>query len=54
MSLSHYEKHSLIRFLLIYLCSIYLFIFILAGMFYTIEKKNIYENHALKLGALAS
>ena len=54
MSLSHYEKRSLIRFLLIYLCSIYMFIFILAGMFYTIEKKNIFEQHSLKLGALAS
>ena len=54
MSLSHYEKRSLIRFLLIYLCSIYMFIFVLAGMFYTIEKKNIFEQHSLKLGALAS
>ena len=54
MSLSHYEKRSLIRFLLIYLCSIFMFIFILAGMFYTIEKKNIFEQHSLKLGALAS
>lgn len=54
MSLSHYEKRSLVRFLLIYLISTYTFVFILAGMFYTIEKKNIYENHALKLSTLAS
>lgn len=54
MSLSHYEKRSLVRFLLIYLISIYTFIFILAGMFYTIEKKNMYETHSLKMNTLAS
>jgi two-component system OmpR family sensor kinase len=54
MSLSRYEKRSLVRFLLIYLISTYTFIFILAGMFYSIEKRNIYENHALKLNTIAS
>jgi len=54
MSLSHYEKRSLLRFLLIYLISIYTFIFILAGMFYSIEKKNLYENHSLKMNTIAS
>ncbi len=54
MSLSHYEKRSLLRFLLIYLISIYTFIFILAGMFYTIEKQNMYETHSLKMNTLAS
>ncbi len=32
----------------------YAFIFILAGMFYTIEKRNIYETHSLKLSTLAA
>lgn len=54
MSLSHYEKRSLIRFLLIYLLSIYTFILILAGMFYTIQMKNMQENYALKMRATAS
>ncbi len=54
MSLSHYEKRSLVRFLLIYLISIYTFILILAGMFYTIEKKNMYETHSLKMNTIAS
>jgi len=54
MSLSHYEKRSLVRFLLIYLISIYTFIFILAGMFYTIEKQNMFENHSLKMNTIAS
>lgn len=54
MSLSHYEKRSLFRFLLIYLISTYAFIFILAGMFYNIEKRNIYETHSLKLSTLAA
>ena len=54
MSLSHYEKRSLIRFLLIYLLSIYTFILILAGMFYTIQMNNMQETYALKMRATAS
>ncbi|DAB35683.1 MAG TPA: two-component sensor histidine kinase, partial [Sulfurospirillum cavolei] len=49
-----YEKHSLTRFLLIYLGSIYTFICLLAWMFYTIEIKNLHENYALKMRATAS
>ena len=52
--LSTYEKRSLLRFLLIYLGSIYTFICVLAWMFYTIEIKNLQENHALKMQNLAS
>ena len=42
------------RFLLIYLGSIYAFICLLAWMFYTIEIKNLHENYALKMRATAS
>lgn len=52
--LSAYEKRSLLRFLLIYLGSIYTFICLLAWMFYTIEIKNLHENYALKMRATAS
>lgn len=52
--LSAHEKHSLTRFLLIYLGSIYTFICLLAWMFYTIEIKNLHENYALKMRATAS
>lgn len=54
IALSAYEKRSLLRFLLIYLGSIYAFICLLAWMFYTIEMKNLHENHALKMQNLAS
>ncbi|MDD2384367.1 MAG: HAMP domain-containing sensor histidine kinase [Sulfurospirillaceae bacterium] len=54
MSLSAYEKRSLIRFLLIYLMSIYTFIVILGYMFYMIEIKNIYETYHFKIRAFAS
>ncbi|WP_333804843.1 sensor histidine kinase [Sulfurospirillum sp.] len=52
--LSAYEKRSLLRFLLIYLGSIYTFICLLAWMFYTIEIKNLHENYALKMRSTAS
>lgn len=54
IALSAYEKRSLLRFLLIYLGSIYAFICLLAWMFYTIEIKNLHENYALKMRATAS
>ncbi|WP_286682999.1 HAMP domain-containing sensor histidine kinase [Sulfurospirillum sp. MES] len=54
IALSAYEKRSLARFLLIYLGSIYAFICLLAWMFYTIEIKNLHENYALKMRAVAS
>lgn len=40
--------------MLIYLISIYSFIFVLAYMFYTIEIKNLHENYGLKIRAFAS
>jgi len=54
IALSAYEKRSLLRFLLIYLGSIYAFICLLAWMFYTIEIKNLHENYALKMRAATS
>ena len=42
------------RFLLIYLISIYAFILVLAYMFYTIEMKNLHENYGLKIRSFAS
>lgn len=54
IALTTYEKRSLLRFLLIYLGSIYAFICLLAWMFYTIELKNVHENYALKMRSLAS
>lgn len=54
IALTTYEKRSLLRFLLIYLGSIYAFICLLAWMFYTIELKNLHENYALKMHSLAS
>ena len=42
------------RFLLIYLISIYSFILVLAYMFYTIEIKNLHENYGLKIRSFAS
>jgi len=52
--LSSYEKKSLLRFLLIYLISIYSFILVLAYMFYTIEIKNLHESYGLKIRSFAS
>ena len=54
IALSAYERRSLLRFLLIYLGSIYAFICVLAWMFYTIEMKNLHENYALKMRSIAS
>lgn len=52
--LSAYEKKSLLRFLLIYLLSIYTFILVLAYQFYTIEIKNTYETYNFKIRAFSS
>lgn len=54
MFLSAYEKKSLLRFLLIYLLSIYTFIVVLSYMVYTIEIKNLYESYNDKIRAFAS
>ena len=54
MYLSAYEKKSLARFLLIYLISIYAFIFVIAYMVYMLEIKNAYETYNMKIRAFAS
>ncbi|MDD3343317.1 MAG: HAMP domain-containing sensor histidine kinase [Sulfurospirillaceae bacterium] len=54
MSLSAYEKKSLVHFLLIYLVSIYSFILVLAYMIYMIEIKNTYETYNFQIRAFAS
>lgn len=54
IALSVYEKRSLVRFLVIYLGSMYVFIGVLGWMATTLQVRNLHENHALQLRSLAA
>ena len=54
INLSAYEKKSLIRFLLIYLVSTYIFASIVAFLFYEIQIRSLFEKHQYRIERLTS